>query len=65
MAVGLHVLAVVAYAVLKGHDLVRPMVTGRKTLPAATPAPRLGSPVLAAALLGVAALVVFGLSRLG
>jgi cytochrome b len=65
VAVGLHVLAVVAYAALKGHDLVRPMVTGRKTLPAAMPAPRLGSPVLAAALLGVAALAVFGLSRLG
>ncbi|MDB5372192.1 MAG: cytochrome b [Belnapia sp.] len=65
VAVGLHVAAVLAYALLKGHDLVRPMVTGSKTLPAGTPAPRLGSPALAATLLGAAALLVFGISRLG
>lgn len=64
-AAGLHVLAVVAYALLKGQDLVRPMVTGSKTLPADMAAPRLGSPLLAAALLGAVALAVFGLSRLG
>ena len=33
-AAGLHVLAVLAYRVLKGQDLVRPMVTGFKSLPA-------------------------------
>jgi hypothetical protein len=41
------------------------MVTGRKRLPADAPSPRLGSPLLAAALLGTAALVVYGVSRLG
>lgn len=65
VAAGLHVAAVLAYALLKGQDLLRPMVTGRKTLPAGTPAPRLGSTALAATLLGAAALLVFGLSRLG
>ena len=64
-AVALHVLAVLAYAVLKGQNLVRPMLTGNKRLPPTIPAPRLGSPVLAAALLGTAALVVWGISRLG
>ena len=64
-AAGLHVLAVLAYALVKRHDLVRPMLTGRKRLPAELPAPRLGSPLLAAALLGTAALVVWGVSRLG
>jgi cytochrome b len=65
IAVALHVLAVAAYALLKGHDLVRPMLTGRKRLPADTPAPRHGSPLLAAALLGVAVLVVVLVSRMG
>ena len=65
MAAGLHVLAVLAYALLKGQNLMRPMLTGRKALPAGMAAPRLGSPLLAAALLGAAALAVFGLSRVG
>ena len=30
---GLHVLAIVVYAVAKGHNLVLPMVTGWKVLP--------------------------------
>jgi len=64
-AAGLHVLAVLVYRVLKGHNLVRPMVTGMKTLPATAAAPRMGSPRLAAALLGAAALLVYGVSRLG
>jgi cytochrome b len=49
-AIVLHVLAVLAYAVLKGHDLVRPMITGKKRLPGATRAPRMASPVLALAI---------------
>jgi cytochrome b len=43
----LHVVAIVAYAVLKRHDLVRPMITGKKRLPGAMRAPRMMSPVLA------------------
>ena len=64
-AVGLHVLAVLAYRVVKGHDLIGPMVTGIKSLPARMAAPRMGSPILAAGFLTVAALAVWGISRLG
>lgn len=64
-AAALHVLAVAGYALLKGQNLVRPMLTGRKSLPATVAPPRLGSPWLAAALLGAAALLVYGISRLG
>ena len=64
-AAALHVLAVGAYALLKGHHLLRPMLTGRMALPAEAAPPRIGSPVLAAALLGAAALLVFGISRVG
>jgi cytochrome b len=65
LAAGLHIAAVLAYALVKRHDLVRPMVLGTKKLPADARAPRLGSPLLAAALLGTAALVVYGITRLG
>ncbi len=57
--VGLHVLTVLAYAVVKKHDLVRPMVTGMKRLPATTRQPRMASPVLAAALAVLAGLAVW------
>ena len=56
-AIVLHILAVVLYAAVKGHDLVRPMITGKKRLPAATRAPRLASPVLALLMLAVAVVV--------
>lgn len=65
VAAGLHILAVLAYAVVKRHDLVRPMVLGSKRLPSDAPAPRIGPPLLAAALMAVAALVVVGISRMG
>lgn len=66
-AVALHVLAVAAYALLKGQDLVRPMVTGVKRLPAALAAraPRLGHPALAAALLAASGAAVWAISRVG
>jgi len=57
--VALHILAIVAYAVLKRHDLVRPMITGKKRLPAATRQPRMRSPWLALAILAGAALAVW------
>jgi cytochrome b len=60
-AVGLHVLAVLAYAVVRKHDLVRPMITGVKRLPAATHQPRMASPLralLLAAASGLAAWLV-------
>lgn len=55
--VAVHVAAIVLYAALKGQNLVRPMITGKKRLPAATRAPRLASPLLALAVLALAAAV--------
>jgi cytochrome b len=56
-AVALHVLAVCVYAYVKGQNLLRPMWTGKKRMPAATRAPRLASPLLALAILLVAGAV--------
>jgi cytochrome b len=64
IAAALHIGAVLAYALLKRHDLVRPMVTGRKRLPAGLAPPRLGSPALAVGVLVASALLVYGISRL-
>ncbi|MCK8786362.1 cytochrome b/b6 domain-containing protein [Roseomonas sp. NAR14] len=64
-AVALHVLAVLAYALLRRHDLVRPMVTGWKKLPAGAVAPRLGRPALAAGLLAGSAAIVWLIASLG
>lgn len=47
-AVALHLLAILVYAVAKGQNLVRPMITGRKLLPAEAPQPRLRGPLRAA-----------------
>lgn len=65
IAVALHVAAILAYAVLLRQDLVRPMVTGWKRLPAAIAAPRLAPAPLALVLLAVAAGLVFAVTRLG
>lgn len=65
-AIGLHVAAVLAYAVVKRQDLVWPMVTGVKRLPAsAARAPRHGSAMLALALVAAAAGTVWTVTRLG
>jgi cytochrome b len=64
IAIVVHVLAILVYAVVKRQDLVRPMVLGTKQMPAGTPAPRLRSPVLALVLLAVAAGAVAWLVRL-
>jgi cytochrome b len=61
----LHILAIIAYAVLKRQDLVRPMVTGKKRMPGATRPPRMASPLLAMVLLVLAAGVVTALVRYG
>jgi cytochrome b len=55
IAVALHIAAIVAYAVMKRHDLVRPMITGRKLLPARITAPAMASPLLALVLFAIAA----------
>ena len=57
--VALHLVAIFSYAILKRHDLVRPMITGKKRLPAATAQPRMRSPYLALAILAGSALAVW------
>ncbi len=59
----LHILAILAYAAVKRHDLVRPMVTGKKRLPANTRQPRFVSPLLAVAIVAVAGAFVWALVR--
>ncbi len=63
-AVALHVAAVLAYRVAKGHDLLGPMITGTKKLPAEVAAPRMASPVLGLTLLAFSAAVVWGVTML-
>jgi cytochrome b len=58
IVVALHVLAILAYALIKRHDLVRPMITGSKRLPKGTVAPRLASPLLALVLFAMAVAAV-------
>lgn len=60
----LHVVAIVAYAVLKRHNLVRPMVTGMKVMPADAVAPRVVNPVWALVVLAVAFGAVVGVVKL-
>jgi cytochrome b len=55
IAVAAHIVAILTYAVVKRHNLVRPMLTGRKRLPADMPPPRMASSWLALLLVIVAA----------
>jgi cytochrome b len=50
-AIILHVLAIAGFAAIKGQDLLRPMITGTKVLPASIAAPQAGSPAQAGLLL--------------
>lgn len=61
--VALHILAVLAYAAVKRHDLVRPMITGKKRLPGNLRQPRFASPFLALAILAASAGLVWALVR--
>lgn len=58
IAVALHVVAVLAYGLLLRHDLVRPMVTGWKRLPAGIAAPHMAPAWLALGMLVIAGGVV-------
>lgn len=60
-AVALHVVAIAAYAAAKRHNLLAPMITGFKTLPADVPQPRMASAMRAGLLLGCSALAVAAL----
>lgn len=64
IVVALHVLAIITYRLLKGHDLLSPMLTGKKRLPGATRAPRMMHPVLALAVFVFCAVAVVVFSRL-
>jgi cytochrome b len=54
-AMALHVTAIVIYAVAKGHNLLHPMLTGRKWLPDRSAPPRLASFALALLVLACSA----------
>jgi cytochrome b len=56
-AVALHVFVIALYAVVKGHNLLRPMLTGYKPLPASIGAPRQTPALLALLLVGVGAAI--------
>jgi len=69
-AVVLHLLAVLTYRVIAGRDLVWPMLTGIKPLPAETgagaiEAPRMAPPARALLCAAVAIAATWGLLRLG
>jgi cytochrome b len=55
IAIVLHIAAIAAYAAMKRHDLVRPMITGRKLLPGGLPTPVMASSLLALMLFAIAA----------
>lgn len=57
-AVVVHVLVIALYAVVKGHNLVRPMLTGYKPLPPSVAVPQQRPTWLALVLLAVGAAVV-------
>lgn len=61
----LHIAAIIAYAAVKRHDLVRAMVTGKKRLPATMQQPHFVSPVVAMALLAGSAVIVWVLVAFG
>lgn len=58
--IALHVLAIVLYRILVGLDLVTPMITGRKAVPASHPVPKPGHPLLALGLLALSIALVVG-----
>jgi cytochrome b len=63
-AVGLHLFAILVYGLAKRHNLLFPMITGRKTLPDGVPAPRIATPrralvLLAGAIAAAAAIATY------
>ena len=61
----LHIVAILAYALVKRHDLVRAMVTGKKRLPANMRQPRFASPLLALLTLALSAAATWALVTFG
>jgi cytochrome b len=62
-AVALHIIAILLYALLKGQNLLRPMISGYKQLPPEIAPPRAGTALRALALLAAAGLCVLALVR--
>jgi cytochrome b len=62
-AVVLHLLAILVYTVAKRHNLVLPMITGRKTLPYSVPQPRMIGPARPILPLGSSALAAAALAN--
>jgi cytochrome b len=62
-ALALHLLAILVYAAAKGQNLLRPMITGWKVLPADVREPRMARLTRAALLLGCSALATAALAR--
>lgn len=65
--IGVHVLAVLAYLVVKRDNLIRPMITGRKTIPADAPVepPKRRPAALALAVMAAAAGLVAAVVQAG
>jgi cytochrome b len=63
-AVALHLLAILAYGTVKRHDLLLPMLTGRKRLPTSVPRPRVAGLTAALAALAAAAAAAAALASL-
>lgn len=63
--VALHLVAIAVYRLWARQDLVRPMVTGIKSLPPGTAAPRMRSIWLALALFALCAAAARGIASLG
>jgi cytochrome b len=61
-AAALHIVAIALYALARGHNLVTPMFSGRKSLPADVASPRMAGAARAAVLLGCSALAVAALA---
>ncbi len=62
-AIIVHLLAILAYGWIRGENLLRPMISGKKRLPAATRAPRFAPPLRALALYLLAAVIVALIAR--
>src|SRR5262249_30023669 len=60
----LHVLAIAGYAAAKGQNLLLPMITGTKVLPASILAPRMSSYARAALLLAASVVAAATLANL-
>jgi cytochrome b len=62
-AVALHILAIVVYALAKRHNLLFPIITGRKMLPVSVPPPRMAGPTRAVFLLACSGLAAAALTN--